>query len=272
MPEPQSLMNLKHQSANNFFLIAGPCAIEGEDMAMRIAERVLTITDHLKIPFIFKGSYRKANRSRIDSFSGIGDETSLKILRKVGEHFDLPTTTDIHADEEAAMAAEYVDVLQIPAFLCRQTSLLIAAAETGKVVNIKKGQFLSPAAMQHAQQKVIDSGNDQVWMTERGVTFGYTDLVVDFRGIPTMQSFGAPVILDCTHSLQQPNQSSGVTGGRPGMIETIARAGVAVGVDGLFLETHPNPAEAKSDADNMLPLDQLEGLLTKLVRIRQALA
>ncbi|MCP9237298.1 3-deoxy-8-phosphooctulonate synthase [Lewinella sp. JB7] len=256
---------------DNFFLIAGPCAIEGEDMALRIAERIVSITDKLDIPFVFKGSYRKANRSRIDSFAGIGDEKALKILRGIGERFSVPTTTDIHADEEAAMAAEYVDILQIPAFLCRQTSLLVAAAETGKVVNIKKGQFLSPSAMQHAQQKVIDSGNDRVWMTERGVTFGYTDLVVDFRGIPTMRSFGAPVVLDCTHSLQQPNQSSGVTGGRPAMIETIARAGVAVGVDGLFLETHFNPSEAKSDAANMLPLDQLEDLLTKLVRIRRAL-
>ncbi len=265
-------MNLKHQSSNNFFLIAGPCAIEGEDMAMRIAERILTITDALQIPYLFKGSYRKANRSRIDSFSGIGDVKALKILRKVGEAFGVPTTTDIHADEEAALAAEYVDVLQIPAFLCRQTSLLVAAAETGKVVNIKKGQFLSPSGMQHAQQKVIDSGNDRVWMTERGTTFGYTDLVVDYRGIPTMQSFGAPVIMDCTHSLQQPNQNSGVTGGRPAMIETIAKAAVAVGVDGLFMETHPNPSEAKSDAANMLPLDQLEALLTKLVRVRQAIA
>ena len=255
----------------NFFLIAGPCAIEDEDLALRIAERIRTITDRLGIPYVFKGSYRKANRSRIDSFSGIGDEKALKILRKVGETFGLPTTTDIHADEEAAMAAEYVDVLQIPAFLCRQTSLLMAAANTGKVVNIKKGQFLSPSAMQHARQKVIDSGNDQVWLTERGATFGYTDLVVDFRGIPTMQSFGSPVILDCTHSLQQPNQSSGVTGGRPAMIETIARAGVAVGVDGLFLETHPNPQEAKSDAANMLPLDQLEPLLAQLLRIRAAI-
>ena len=256
----------------NFFLIAGPCAIEDEDLALRIAERVKELTTRLSIPYIFKGSYRKANRSRIDSFSGIGDEKALKILRKIGETFDLPTTTDIHADEEAAMAAEYVDVLQIPAFLSRQTSLLTAAAETGKVVNIKKGQFLSPSAMQHARQKVIDSGNDQVWLTERGVTFGYTDLVVDFRGIPTMQSYGSPVILDCTHSLQQPNQSSGVTGGRPAMIETIAKAGVAVGVDGLFLETHPNPSEAKSDAANMLPLDQLEALLTKLVRVRAAIS
>lgn len=262
---------MKVTNQANFFLIAGPCAIEDESTAMRIAERVLEITTKLDIPYIFKGSYRKANRSRIDSFSGIGDEKALKILRKVGERFGLPTTTDIHADEEAAMAAEYVDVLQIPAFLCRQTSLLVAAAETGKVVNIKKGQFLSPSGMQHARQKVIDSGNDQVWLTDRGTTFGYTDLVVDFRGIPTMQSYGAPVILDCTHSLQQPNQSSGVTGGRPAMIETIAKAGVAVGVDGLFLETHPNPSEAKSDAANMLPLDQLEKLLTKLVKIRQAL-
>ena len=255
----------------NFFLIAGPCAIEEEDLALRIAERVKILTDRLSIPYIFKGSYRKANRSRIDSFSGIGDEKALRILRKVGETFGLPTTTDIHADEEAAMAAEYVDVLQIPAFLCRQTSLLMAAAQTGKVVNIKKGQFLSPSAMQHARQKVLDSGNDQVWLTERGTTFGYTDLVVDFRGLPTMQAMGSPVILDCTHSLQQPNQRSGVTGGRPAMIETIAKAGVAVGVDGLFLETHPSPSEAKSDAANMLPLDQLEGLLTKLVRIREAL-
>ncbi|WP_116108218.1 3-deoxy-8-phosphooctulonate synthase [Lewinella sp. IMCC34191] len=262
-------MQLKHQDSGNFFLIAGPCAIEGEDMAFRIAERILQVTEELRIPLIFKGSYRKANRSRIDSFSGIGDEKALGILRKVGEQFGIPTTTDIHADEEAAMAAEYADVLQIPAFLCRQTSLLQAAAETGRVVNIKKGQFLSPSAMQHARQKVIDSGNDQVWLTERGVTFGYTDLVVDYRGIPTMQSFGSPVILDCTHSLQQPNQSSGVTGGRPAMIETVARAAVAVGVDGLFLETHFNPSEAKSDAANMLPLDQLPDLLRKLVALRQ---
>jgi 2-dehydro-3-deoxyphosphooctonate aldolase (KDO 8-P synthase) len=261
---------LKHRDAGNFFLIAGPCAIESEDTAMRIAESVLHITDRLRIPYIFKGSYRKANRSRIDSFSGIGDEKALQILRRVGERFDLPTTTDIHADEEAAMAAEYVDVLQIPAFLCRQTSLLVAAAETGKVVNIKKGQFLSPSGMQHARQKVLDSGNERVWLTERGTTFGYTDLVVDYRGIPTMQALGSPVILDCTHSLQQPNQNSGVTGGRPAMIGTVARAAVAVGVDGLFMETHPEPSAAKSDGANMLPLDQLEGLLTKLVRIRAA--
>ena len=253
------------------FLIAGPCAIEDDSTPLRIAERVRKITDRLGIDYIFKGSYRKANRSRIDSFSGIGDERALKILRKVGETFGLRTTTDIHADEEAAMAAEYVDILQIPAFLCRQTSLLVAAAETGRVVNIKKGQFLSPSAMGHARQKVIDSGNDRVWLTERGTTFGYTDLVVDFRGIPTMQALGSPVIMDCTHSLQQPNQSSGVTGGRPAMIETIAKAAVATGVDGLFMETHPTPSEARSDAANMLPLDQLEGLLEKLVRLRAAL-
>ncbi len=267
----EKIPNIKNFDSGNFFLIAGPCAIEGEDIAMEIAERVAAVCEELRIPYIFKGSYRKANRSRIDSFTGIGDERALRILRKVGERFGIPTTTDIHADEEAAMAAAYVDVLQIPAFLCRQTSLLVAAAKTGKVVNIKKGQFLSPAAMQFARNKVIDSGNDKVMLTERGVSFGYTDLLVDFRGIPTMQSLGAPVILDCTHSLQQPNQSSGVTGGRPAMIETIARAGVAVGVDGLFMETHPRPSEAKSDAANMLPLDQLKLLLEKLVRIRQAI-
>jgi len=267
----EKIPNIKNFDSGNFFLIAGPCAIEGEDIAMEIAERVAAVCEELHIPYIFKGSYRKANRSRIDSFTGIGDERALRILRKVGERFGIPTTTDIHADEEAAMAAAYVDVLQIPAFLCRQTSLLVAAAKTGKVVNIKKGQFLSPAAMQFARNKVIDSGNDKVMLTERGVSFGYTDLLVDFRGIPTMQSLGAPVILDCTHSLQQPNQSSGVTGGRPAMIETIARAGVAVGVDGLFMETHPRPSEAKSDAANMLPLDQLKPLLEKLVRIRQAI-
>ena len=259
-------------ASDNFFLIAGPCAIEGEDMALRIATELVRITEELRIPLIFKGSYRKANRSRIDSFSGIGDEKALRILRSIGERFNVPTTTDIHADEEAAMAAEYVDVLQIPAFLCRQTSLLVAAAETGKVVNVKKGQFLSPSAMQHARQKILDSGNDRIWLTERGVTFGYTDLVVDYRGIPTMQDLGSPVVLDCTHSLQQPNQSSGVTGGRPALIETIARAGVAVGVDGLFMETHYNPSEAKSDAANMLPLDQLQPLLTRLVAIRKAIA
>lgn len=261
--------HLKHLDSGNFFLIAGPCAIEGEEMAMEIAEAVSKICDRLKIPYIFKGSYRKANRSRIDSFTGIGDEKALEILAKVGKKFSLPTTTDIHTAPEAALAAKYVDILQIPAFLCRQTDLLVAAAETGKVVNVKKGQFLSPEAMKFAQQKIIDSGNEQVWLTERGTTFGYTDLVVDFRGIPAMQSFGATTVLDCTHSLQQPNQASGVTGGQPRLISAIAKAGVAVGVDGLFMETHPRPNEAKSDAANMLPLEQLEPLLEQLVAIRK---
>ncbi|HAD01913.1 MAG TPA: 3-deoxy-8-phosphooctulonate synthase [Porphyromonadaceae bacterium] len=258
-------------SGDNFFLMAGPCVIEGEDMALRIAERVVTITNKLGIPYIFKGSYRKANRSRIDSFTGIGDEKALKILQKVGTTFGIPTVTDIHESAEAAMAANYVDVLQIPAFLCRQTDLLIAAAQTGKIVNIKKGQFLSPGAMSFAVQKVVDAGNPQVMITERGTTFGYTDLVVDYRGIPQMQEFGFPVIMDVTHSLQQPNQTSGVTGGLPQLIETIAKAAIAVGTDGLFIETHPEPSVAKSDGANMLQLDQLEGLLTRLVRIREAI-
>ena len=245
--------------------------IEGEDMALRIAERVVTITNKLGIPYIFKGSYRKANRSRIDSFTGIGDEKALKILQKIGTTFGIPTVTDIHESAEAAMAANYVDVLQIPAFLCRQTDLLIAAAQTGKIVNIKKGQFLSPGAMSFAVQKVVDAGNPQVMITERGTTFGYTDLVVDYRGIPQMQEFGFPVIMDVTHSLQQPNQTSGVTGGLPQLIETIAKAAIAVGTDGLFIETHPEPSVAKSDGANMLQLDLLEGLLTRLVRIREAI-
>ena len=258
-------------SGDNFFLMAGPCVIEGEDMALRIAERVVTITNKLGIPYIFKGSYRKANRSRIDSFTGIGDEKALKILQKVGTTFGIPTVTDIHESAEAAMAANYVDVLQIPAFLCRQTDLLIAAAQTGKIVNIKKGQFLSPGAMSFAVQKVVDAGNPQVMITERGTTFGYTDLVVDYRGIPQMQEFGFPVIMDVTHSLQQPNQTSGVTGGLPQLSETIAKAAIAVGTDGLFIETHPEPSVAKSDGANMLQLDLLEGLLTRLVRIREAI-
>lgn len=265
-----ALPRLKHTESGNFFLIAGPCAIEGEQMAFDIAGQVREICDRLAIPFIFKGSYRKANRSKRDSFTGIGDEKALEILRSVGRHFDVPVTTDIHSDPEAAFAAAYVDVLQIPAFLCRQTSLLVAAARTGRVVNIKKGQFVSPEAMRFAQEKVLEEGNPNVLLTERGTTFGYQDLIVDFRGIPVMQSFGCPVVLDCTHSLQQPNQSSGVTGGRPALIGTIARAGVAVGADGLFIETHPKPAEAKSDGANMLPLDRLEELLEQLVRIRQA--
>ena len=265
------MIELKNNPAGNFFLLAGPCVIEGEDMAMRIAERVVAITDKLQIPYVFKGSYRKANRSRLDSFMGIGDEKALKILKKVHDTFGVPTVTDIHAAEEAAMAAEYVDILQIPAFLCRQTDLLVAAAKTGKTVNIKKGQFLSPGAMQFAVQKVVDAGNDNVMITERGTTFGYTDLVVDFRGIPQMQTFGFPVIMDVTHSLQQPNQTSGVTGGLPALIETIAKAAIAVGTDGLFIETHPEPSQAKSDGANMLKLDLLEDLLTRLVRLRQAI-
>lgn len=259
------------RNKKNFFLLAGPCVIEGEEMALHIAEHIANITQRLDIPFVFKGSYRKANRSRIDSFTGIGDEKALKILRKVGETFHVPTVTDIHETHEAQMAAEYVDVLQIPAFLCRQTDLLVAAAHTGKVVNIKKGQFLSPGAMQFAAQKVVDAGNKNVMLTERGTTFGYTDLVVDFRGIPEMQAFGYPVIMDITHSLQQPNQTSGVTGGLPALIETLARAAVAVGVDGLFLETHPEPSIAKSDGANMLKLDRLEGLLERLLKIREAI-
>lgn len=261
----------KLTNSDNFFLLAGPCVIEGEDMALRIAEKITEITARLQIPYVFKGSYRKANRSRLDSFTGIGDEKALKILRKVGETFGVTTVTDIHETHEAATAAEYVDVLQIPAFLCRQTDLLVAAARTGKVVNIKKGQFLSPGAMQFAAQKVVDAGNRQVMLTERGTTFGYTDLVVDYRGIPQMQAFGFPVVMDVTHSLQQPNQTSGVTGGMPALIETIAKAAIAVGADGLFIETHPEPAVAKSDGANMLQLDLLEGLLTRLVRIREAI-
>lgn len=261
---------LKHTESDNFFLMAGPCAIEGEDIAMQIAERLKALTDTLQIPLIFKGSYRKANRSRLDSFTGIGDEKALRILQKISKEFDVPTVTDIHETEEAAMAAEYVDVLQIPAFLCRQTDLLIAAAKTGKVVNIKKGQFLSGAAMRFAVEKINDSGNDKVILTDRGNSFGYSDLVVDFRNLPEMKAIGAPVVMDVTHSLQQPNQSSGVTGGKPALIETIAKAAIAVGADGLFIETHPQPSVAKSDGANMLPLDQLENLLRKLIRIRQA--
>ena len=260
--------NIKHTEANNFFLLAGPCAIEGEDMALRIAEKVLEITNKLEIPYIFKGSFKKANRSRIDSFTGIGDEKALKILRKVSETFKIPTVTDIHGVSDAAMAAAYVDVLQIPAFLVRQTDLVVAAAKTGKVVNLKKGQFMSPEAMGHAVQKVKDTGSDKAWITDRGTMFGYQDMVVDFRGIPTMKQF-APVILDVTHSLQQPNQSTGVTGGRPEMISTIARAGIVTGADGLFIETHFDPANAKSDGANMLDIANLEKLLTDLVAIRK---
>ena len=258
-------------NSDNFFLLAGPCIIENEEMALHIAEKIVDITHKFGIPYVFKGSYRKANRSRIDSFTGIGDEKALKILRRVGETFGIPTVTDIHETYEAEMAAEYVDILQIPAFLCRQTDLLIAAAKTGKVINIKKGQFVAPASMLFAALKVTDAGNPNVMLTERGTTFGYTDLVVDFRGIPKMKQFGFPVVTDITHSLQQPNQTSGVSGGLPELIETIAKAAVAVGTDGLFLETHPNPSQAKSDATNMLPLDLLEDLLKKLVRIRKSI-
>ena len=266
----QHLENIKHKDSKNFFLIAGPCAIESEEMAMDIAERIMKITERYQIPYIFKGSFKKANRSRVDSFTGIGDEKALQILKKVGETFDIPTTTDIHENEHAALAAQFVDVLQIPAFLVRQTDLLVAAAKTIKCVTLKKGQFLSPEAMQFAVQKVIDSGNEKTAIIERGNSFGYTDLVVDFRGIPTMKQF-APVILDVTHSLQQPNQNSGVTGGRPELIETIAKAGIAVGADGIFIETHPNPSEAKSDGANMLQLDKLDDLLGKLTKIREAI-
>jgi 2-dehydro-3-deoxyphosphooctonate aldolase (KDO 8-P synthase) len=263
--------NLQHNNSGNFFLMAGPCAIESEEMAMEIAERIFHICNKLEIPFIFKGSYRKANRSRLDSFTGIGDIEALSILKKVGEKLNIPTVTDIHSAEEAAIAAKFVDILQIPAFLCRQTDLLVAAAKTRKVINIKKGQFLSPESMIHAVTKVKESGNNTIMLTDRGTMFGYQDMVVDFRGIPTMKKFGVPVIMDITHSLQQPNQSSGVTGGNPEMIETIAKAAVATGVDGLFLETHPNPSQAKSDGANMLDLSKLEELLTKLVKIRKAI-
>jgi len=262
---------IKHQKSGNFFLIAGPCAIESEEMAMEIAEKILKITNKLEIPFIFKGSYRKANRSRLDSFTGIGDINALEILKKVGERFNIPTVTDVHSAEETSIAAKYVDVLQIPAFLCRQTDLLVAAAKTGKIINIKKGQFLSPESMIHAVTKVKESGNNSIMLTDRGTMFGYQDMVVDFRGIPEMQKFGVPVILDITHSLQQPNQSSGVTGGKPELIETIAKAGIATGVDGLFLETHTNPDQSKSDGANMLQLDKLDDLLAKLVKIRKAI-
>ena len=266
----QNIPKLKHLDSKQFFLIAGPCAIEGETMALKIAEQVCELTDKLRIPYIFKGSFKKANRSRIDSFTGIGDEKALKILRKVSETFEVPTLTDIHQIKDASMAASYVDVLQIPAFLVRQTDLLVAAAKTSKVINLKKGQFMSPEAMQHAVRKVKDSGNEKVWITDRGTMFGYQDMIVDFRGIPTMRQY-ATTVLDVTHSLQQPNQNTGVTGGRPDMIETIARAGVANNVDGLFIETHYDPSKAKSDGANMLHLDQLGPLLKNLVAIKETI-
>ena len=264
------LPNINHPNSDQFFLLAGPCAIESETMAFEIAEKVLTITDKLNIPFVFKGSFKKANRSRIDSFTGIGDDVALEILQKIGQQFNIPTVTDIHEASDAAKAAAYVDVLQIPAFLVRQTDLVVAAAKTGKVVNLKKGQFMSPESMQFAVQKVKDSGNDAAWITDRGTQFGYTDLIVDFRGVPAMRSI-APTVLDVTHSLQQPNQASGVTGGRPELIETIARAGIVNQMDGLFIETHPNPTKAKSDGANMLSLDLLEGMLGRLTEIRKTI-
>jgi 2-dehydro-3-deoxyphosphooctonate aldolase (KDO 8-P synthase) len=262
---------IQHHQSGNFFLMAGPCAIESEVMAMQISKKILEITNKLKIPFIFKGSYRKANRSRLDSFTGIGDIEALEILKKIGQRLNIPTVTDIHTADEAAIAAKYVDVLQIPAFLCRQTDLLVAAGKTGKAINIKKGQFLSAESMGNAITKVQESGNNSIILTDRGTMFGYQDMVVDFRGIPIMKKFGVPVVLDVTHSLQQPNQSNGITGGKPNFIETIAKAGIAAGADGIFLETHPKPSEAKSDGENMLQLDKLESLLKKLVKIRKAI-
>ena len=265
-----NIPKLKHLDSNNFILIAGPCAIEGEEMAFKIAEKILNISNKYKVPFIFKGSFKKANRSRIDSFTGIGDVKALEILSKVSSALDVPTITDIHDVKDAELAAKYVDVLQIPAFLVRQTDLVVAAAKTGKIVNLKKGQFMSPESMKHAVQKVKDSNNKNVLITDRGTMFGYQDMIVDFRGIPTMKSI-APTILDVTHSLQKPNQTSGVTGGVPQMIETIARAGVVNNIDGLFIETHFDPKNAKSDGANMLDLDLLENLISNLVEIRKTI-
>ncbi len=264
-----NIPQIKHTVSGNFFLLAGPCVIEGESMALEIAETVKKISDKYRIPYIFKGSYKKANRSRLDSFVGIGEKKALIILNKVRTEIGVPVVTDIHSVNEAAKAADYVDMLQIPAFLCRQTDLLVAAAKTGKFINIKKGQFLSPGSMKFVVNKVIESGNKKVMLTERGTTFGYSDLVIDYRGIKDMQKLNVPVVLDVTHSLQQPNQETGITGGRPEMIETLARAGIATGVDGIFLETHPQLHKAKSDAANMLDLSLLDDLLQKLVKIRQ---
>jgi 2-dehydro-3-deoxyphosphooctonate aldolase (KDO 8-P synthase) len=262
---------IKHTESDNFFLIAGPCIVESEENCFEIAERLVTITEKLKIPYIFKASFKKANRSKLDSFTGIGDEAALKIIAKVREAFKVPVVTDIHTEEDAELAARYVDILQIPAFLCRQTDLLVAAGKTGKIVNIKKGQFLAPDSMKFAADKVVQTGNTQVMLTDRGTMFGYQDLIVDFRGIAEMKKTGFPVIVDITHSLQQPNQSSGVSGGKPELIETIARAGIAVGADGIFMETHPDPANAKSDGANMLPLAQVDQLLQRLVKIKQVI-
>lgn len=266
----KELFSNQSYDEKNFFLIAGPCVVENEELVMEVAEKVSGICKNLGIPYIFKSSYRKANRTSGSSFIGIGDEAALSIVKKAGQRFHLPVTSDIHAHDEAAIAANYVDILQIPAFLCRQTDLLIAAAKTNKIVNVKKGQFLSGEAMKFAVDKISDAGNDKIILTERGTTFGYQDLVVDYRNIPAMQSQGVPVVMDCTHSLQQPNQTSGVTGGNPQMIGTIAKAAVATGADGLFIETHPDPAIAKSDGANMLKLELLENLLQQLVKIRRA--
>jgi 2-dehydro-3-deoxyphosphooctonate aldolase (KDO 8-P synthase) len=271
METTMSIPQIRHAQSGNFFLIAGPCVIENREICFDIARKAMEMTDKLNIPFIFKASYKKANRSKIDSFSGIGDKAGLELLRDIRKELKIPVLTDIHSAEEAYFASQYVDVLQIPAFLCRQTDLLVAAAKTGKVVNIKKGQFLAPESMKFAVEKVVQSGNKQVMLTDRGTMFGYQDLIVDFRGIPEMKKFGFPVIMDITHSLQQPNQNSGVTGGRPDMIETLAKAAVAVGVDGLFLETHPEPMLAKSDGANMLRLDLLEAMLERLVKIRKTI-
>ncbi len=268
-PSIANLAGIRHADRGQFLLIAGPCAVESRDLCFRVAEKVLQLTDRLEIPYVFKASYKKANRSRLDSFTTIGEEKALRILEEVRRAFGIPVTTDIHTEAEAAWAAEVVDVIQIPAFLCRQTDLLVAAAKTDKVVNIKKGQFVSPEAMRFAADKVRHSGNDAVWLTERGTFFGYQDLVVDFRGIPLMQAHGCPVIVDCTHSLQRPNQASGVTGGNPELIETIARAAIATGADGLFMETHPEPENALSDGANMLHLDRLEPLLVRLRALRE---
>lgn len=256
---------------NNFFLIAGPCVVENEALLVEVADKVYSICKRLGIPYVFKSSYRKANRTSSGSFTGIGDENALQLLKKTGAHFGLPVTSDVHAHDEAAIAAKYIDILQIPAFLCRQTDLLLAAGDTGRIVNVKKGQFLSGPAMKFAVEKIKSTGNDKIMLTERGTTFGYQDLVVDYRNIPWMQEQNVPVIMDCTHSLQQPNQASGVTGGNPQLIGTIAKAAIAAGADGLFIETHPNPAIAKSDGANMLRLDLIESLLEQLVKLRKAL-
>jgi 2-dehydro-3-deoxyphosphooctonate aldolase (KDO 8-P synthase) len=269
-PFLKELFRNQSYDEKNFFLLAGPCVVETEAIVMEVAEKVSGICKNLGIPYIFKASYRKANRTSSNSFTGIGDEAALAIVKKAGEKFSLPTVSDIHAHEEAAIAANYVDVLQIPAFLCRQTDLLVAAAETGKIVNVKKGQFVSGEAMKFAVDKIKNAGNDKVMLTERGTTFGYQDLVVDYRNIPLMKAHNVPVIMDCTHALQQPNQTSGVTGGNPQMIGTIAKAAIAAGADGIFIETHPNPAIAKSDGANMLHLDLVEELLQQLVKIRKA--